>query len=156
MSETQENEPRNPTSLAVPPFATEETTPRGLYVVLQQLAAWSDDAMCCLTAEQQAVVNQHAPKSEMPEFELFAAVPVWHIYRVLRSVRAVRIGFDYISREYAGHPHMFRQHLFQLVLTARCAAHFTFQTPADMRARQFAEDRRRLDAFIARQTGEQT
>jgi hypothetical protein len=156
MSDDTQATLRDPRTVPVPPFVTEETTARALYAALVRLCEWIALVEECFAPDSLAILRQNSPMSPLPEIELMGAISVWQAYRTLRVVRAVRIGFDYSKREYGDDGRVFPQQLYKLTLAARNAVNFAFTTPADFRAHHAARDTAVVQQFLRRQTGEES
>lgn len=146
---------RNPKELPPPPFVTEESTPRQLFTALTGLANWCLALEECFTPDSLALVDQQSPRPDLPEFEMMAAVSVWQAYRTLRTVRAVRIGYDFTLREYGDNPTLFSRHMYKLLAAGRSVVRFAFTTPAEFRAHHATRDAYRVQQFIDGQRGDQ-
>jgi hypothetical protein len=130
-----------------PPFVTEETTIRRLHAALVELQTWSKTIEACLDPAVLASVDKQMPPADVPEYDLLvAATSVWQQYRTIRSVRAVRIAYDWATREFDNHPSL-NQQMIRLLMSVRSVLRFACTTPSEFRANA-ATQGQRMQNFI--------
>lgn len=137
----------NLTGISAPPFVTEETSLRGLHTALVRLDEWAKGIELRMEPEILAQINQRSPRPELPDYELLvAATSVWQHYRTIRSIRAMRIAYDWAIREFEGHPSL-EQQMIRLVMSIRQILQFACTTPSEFRANA-ATQSARMQQFI--------
>ena len=151
---SEEHQLRDLATVPPPPFVTEETTARGLYAALVKLREWIAIAEECYDPADVAASRAQAPLNPLPDVELMAAISIWQLYRMIRAVRSIRIGYDYMKREYGDDGRVYPMYMAKLILGARTSLNFTFTTPADFRAKYAAQDAARRQKCIKGQIEE--
>lgn len=137
----------NFTGIGPPPFVTEETTLRRLHGALVKLHEWGKMVEACIEPDVLSTIDRQVPAADVPEYDvLVGATSVWQQYRTIRSVRAVRIAYDWAVREFEGHPSL-NQQMIRLLMSVRSVLRFACTTPSEFRANA-ATQGARMQSFI--------
>lgn len=128
-----------------PPYPTGETTTRALAFMLGELHRWCEQRLSELEPESQEMIRTQVPVNEPPDAETLQACSIWQNYRTLRTLRSIRIGWDWAVRELGpGHPE-FALSVGKLVINGRTAIRHAPTMASDFRAYR----KRQIDAFNA-------
>lgn len=143
----------HPLNCDPPPYPTASTTVSHLYQMLVQLAEWAARQMAGLDETTQAAVTKSAQEPFLPGVELLRAVSIWQLYRTVRSVRAIRINWDWFNRELQPGQPDYIQQVANSVAAARSTINNAFTTPSEFTA-QAAAQTRAMSEWVKRVTGQ--
>jgi hypothetical protein len=120
--------------LMPPPYVNETTTIAELHQAITHLDRWVEHQLSTLPEDYRLTINSQYPRQEVGELGLLRAVSVWQLYRNLKSIRGIRIAWDWFVREHQPTNPDYIPRKTKLLATSRIMLNFAFMMPTDFMA----------------------